>query len=122
MTSPSLLIYEVIGMEFYPKNNNRHEGNYLLPNYLEPYFTEDSNLNFMFVRSCYLSRVLIQGELLQEHYKDLKAKSFYEKLIDYITSGPVVCMVRIKNHLLLQLFQRVLHWGEHNFGLPFNAF
>ncbi|XWS60315.1 hypothetical protein CRYUN_Cryun07bG0025400 [Craigia yunnanensis] len=31
-------------------------------------------------------------ELAEEHYKDLKAKSFYPKLIDYITSGPVVCM------------------------------
>lgn len=31
-------------------------------------------------------------ELAEEHYKDLKAKSFYQKLIDYITSGPVVCM------------------------------
>ena len=29
----------------------------------------------------------------QEHYKDLKDKSFFPKLIDYITSGPVVCMV-----------------------------
>ncbi|OAY62619.1 Nucleoside diphosphate kinase 2, chloroplastic [Ananas comosus] len=27
-----------------------------------------------------------------EHYKDLKGKSFYPKLIDYITSGPVVSM------------------------------
>ncbi|MBA0830987.1 hypothetical protein Goarm_015480, partial [Gossypium armourianum] len=25
-----------------------------------------------------------------EHYKDLKSKSFYPTLIDYITSGPVV--------------------------------
>ncbi|KAE8717441.1 Nucleoside diphosphate kinase 2 [Hibiscus syriacus] len=32
-------------------------------------------------------------ELAEEHYKDLKAKSFYPTLIDYITSGPVVCMV-----------------------------
>ncbi|XVE54531.1 hypothetical protein DITRI_Ditri03aG0089100 [Diplodiscus trichospermus] len=31
-------------------------------------------------------------ELAEEHYKDLKAKPFYPKLIDYITSGPVVCM------------------------------
>ncbi|CAL9145346.1 uncharacterized protein LOC135629553 [Musa acuminata AAA Group] len=31
-------------------------------------------------------------ELAEEHYKDLKDKSFYPKLIDYITSGPVVCM------------------------------
>ncbi|XP_027915545.1 nucleoside diphosphate kinase 2, chloroplastic isoform X2 [Vigna unguiculata] len=27
-----------------------------------------------------------------EHYKDLKQKSFFPKLIDYITSGPVVSM------------------------------
>ncbi|KNA09467.1 hypothetical protein SOVF_153170 [Spinacia oleracea] len=31
-------------------------------------------------------------ELAEEHYKDLKAKSFYQKLIEYLTSGPVVCM------------------------------
>ncbi|KAM7273647.1 hypothetical protein ACFE04_028311 [Oxalis oulophora] len=31
-------------------------------------------------------------ELAEEHYKDLKAKSFFPKLIEYITSGPVVCM------------------------------
>lgn len=32
---------------------------------------------------------------MQEHYKDLKGRPFYPKLIDYITSGPVVAMVRI---------------------------
>ncbi|XP_015070802.1 nucleoside diphosphate kinase 2, chloroplastic [Solanum pennellii] len=31
-------------------------------------------------------------ELAEEHYKDLQSKSFFPKLIDYITSGPVVCM------------------------------
>eukprot|EP00262_Sarcandra_glabra_P004417 TRINITY_DN15420_c0_g1_i1.p1 TRINITY_DN15420_c0_g1~~TRINITY_DN15420_c0_g1_i1.p1 ORF type:complete len:243 (+),score=48.38 TRINITY_DN15420_c0_g1_i1:30-731(+) len=31
-------------------------------------------------------------ELAEEHYKDLKGKSFFPKVIDYITSGPVVCM------------------------------
>ncbi|KAJ0969116.1 hypothetical protein J5N97_021993 [Dioscorea zingiberensis] len=31
-------------------------------------------------------------ELAEEHYKDLKEKTFFPKLIDYITSGPVVCM------------------------------
>ncbi|XP_040990806.1 nucleoside diphosphate kinase 2, chloroplastic [Juglans microcarpa x Juglans regia] len=31
-------------------------------------------------------------ELAEEHYKDLKEKSFFPKLIEYITSGPVVCM------------------------------
>lgn len=31
----------------------------------------------------------------QEHYKDLKEKPFFPGLIEYITSGPVVCMVYI---------------------------
>ncbi|KAK4370788.1 hypothetical protein RND71_010263 [Anisodus tanguticus] len=31
-------------------------------------------------------------ELAEEHYKDLKSKPFFPKLIDYITSDPVVCM------------------------------
>ncbi|KAG0476686.1 hypothetical protein HPP92_013527 [Vanilla planifolia] len=31
-------------------------------------------------------------ELAEEHYQELKGKHFYPKLIEYITSGPVVCM------------------------------
>ncbi|TVU49626.1 hypothetical protein EJB05_00944 [Eragrostis curvula] len=31
-------------------------------------------------------------DLAQEHYKDLKDRPFFPKLIDYITSGPVICM------------------------------
>ncbi|OVA17578.1 Nucleoside diphosphate kinase [Macleaya cordata] len=31
-------------------------------------------------------------ELAEEHYKDLSAKPFFPNLIEYITSGPVVCM------------------------------
>ncbi|PAA75587.1 hypothetical protein BOX15_Mlig008873g2, partial [Macrostomum lignano] len=31
--------------------------------------------------------------LLEEHYGDLKAKPFFPGLIDYMLSGPVVCMV-----------------------------
>lgn len=31
--------------------------------------------------------------LLEEHYQDLKAKSFFPKLMGYMSSGPVVCMV-----------------------------
>uniref|UniRef100_A0ACD5XNK9 Uncharacterized protein n=1 Tax=Avena sativa TaxID=4498 RepID=A0ACD5XNK9_AVESA len=31
-------------------------------------------------------------ELAQEHYKDLSERPFFPKLIEYITSGPVVCM------------------------------
>lgn len=30
----------------------------------------------------------------EEHYKDLSEKPFYGKLVDYIVSGPVVCIVR----------------------------
>lgn len=32
-------------------------------------------------------------ELLEEHYKDLKAKPFFKDLVDYMMMGPVVCMV-----------------------------
>lgn len=33
-------------------------------------------------------------EVAEEHYKDLKEKPFYGKLVEYIVSGPVVAMVR----------------------------
>lgn len=36
---------------------------------------------------------LVYLQWLQEHYKDLKSKPFFPKLIEYITSGPVICMV-----------------------------
>ena len=32
-------------------------------------------------------------ELLEEHYKDLKSKPFFPKLINYMLSGPVICMI-----------------------------
>ncbi|KAL6581169.1 Nucleoside diphosphate kinase II, chloroplastic [Orobanche minor] len=32
-------------------------------------------------------------ELAEEHYEELQSKPFFPKLIGYITSGPVVCMV-----------------------------
>lgn len=31
--------------------------------------------------------------LLEEHYRDLASKPFFPKLMAYMTSGPVVCMV-----------------------------
>lgn len=34
-------------------------------------------------------------EVAEEHYKDLSAKPFYKDLVNYILSGPVVCMVRL---------------------------
>jgi len=32
-------------------------------------------------------------EIAEEHYKDLKSKPFFPDLVDYILSGPVICMV-----------------------------
>lgn len=34
-------------------------------------------------------------EVAEEHYKELKDKPFYPKLVEYIVSGPVVAMVRL---------------------------
>ncbi|MDD1756543.1 MAG: nucleoside-diphosphate kinase, partial [Methanomassiliicoccales archaeon] len=35
----------------------------------------------------------IPKELAERHYGEHKGKSFFPSLIDYITSGPVLCMV-----------------------------
>ncbi len=35
----------------------------------------------------------IPRELAERHYEEHKGKGFYEPLLGYITSGPVVCMV-----------------------------
>ena len=32
-------------------------------------------------------------ELLRDHYADLKTKKFFNGLVDFMASGPVVCMV-----------------------------
>lgn len=32
-------------------------------------------------------------DLLQKHYEDLASKSFFSRLIEYMMSGPVICMV-----------------------------
>lgn len=37
-------------------------------------------------------------EVAEEHYKDLQGKPFYPALVEYITSGPVVGMVRGARH------------------------
>lgn len=36
-------------------------------------------------------------EVAEEHYKDLAAKPFYKDLVGYITSGPVIGMVRTQS-------------------------
>lgn len=40
-----------------------------------------------------LKLVTPTSQILQEHYKDLASKSFFPKLIDYMSSGPVCAMV-----------------------------
>lgn len=32
-------------------------------------------------------------QLLEEHYKDLKEKSFFPDLVNYMLMGPVICMI-----------------------------
>ena len=39
-------------------------------------------------------------KLAEEHYKDLSSKPFFNDLVAYITSGPVVAMVSACIHLL----------------------
>ena len=36
----------------------------------------------------------VPRQLAEEHYKDLRERPFFLDLVDYITSGPVVAMVR----------------------------
>jgi len=45
------------------------------------------------IKICALKMMKIPKELAERHYEEHKGKSFYASLIDYITSGPVVCMV-----------------------------
>lgn len=40
-----------------------------------------------------LKQTLPNEELLKQHYSDLAQKPFFPKLIQYMLSGPVVCMV-----------------------------
>jgi nucleoside-diphosphate kinase len=40
-----------------------------------------------------IKQVLPSEELLKQHYSELSEKPFFPKLIKYMLSGPVVCMV-----------------------------
>ena len=48
-----------------------------------------------------------EKQLAEEHYKDLSQKPFFKDLVDYITSGPVVAMVR--GHMLVCVSVHALH-------------
>jgi len=45
------------------------------------------------LKICAMKMMRIQRELAERHYGEHKGKGFYEPLLSYITSGPVVCMV-----------------------------
>jgi len=42
---------------------------------------------------CAMKMMKIQRELAERHYAEHEGKPFFEPLLSYITSGPVVCMV-----------------------------
>ena len=45
------------------------------------------------LKICAMKMMKIPKELAERHYGEHKGKGFYEPLLSYITSGPVVCMV-----------------------------
>lgn len=52
--------------------------------------------------SCLICLFLkVSEDLLSQHYCELRAKPFYPSLQDYMTSGPVVAMVRAPSRILL---------------------
>ena len=52
-----------------------------------------SRLERVGLRIVALKMSMVTLEKAEEHYREHKDKSFYQELIDYITSGPVVLMV-----------------------------
>ncbi len=45
------------------------------------------------LKVCAMKMMKIPRELAERHYEEHKGKEFYDPLLTYITSGPVVCMV-----------------------------
>ena len=45
------------------------------------------------LKICAMKMMKIPKELAERHYGEHKGKGFYEPLLSYITSGPVVCMM-----------------------------
>ena len=45
------------------------------------------------IKICAVKMMRVQKELAERHYAEHKGKSFFEPLLSYITSGPVICMV-----------------------------
>lgn len=53
----------------------------------------------LFNKFVFFMSVQVPEELLREHYWDLRNKPFFSSLIRYMSSGPVVAMVRFPNIL-----------------------
>lgn len=45
------------------------------------------------LKICAMKMMRIPRELAERHYEEHKGKPFYKPLLDYITSGPSLCMV-----------------------------
>ena len=45
------------------------------------------------LKICAMKLMKIPRELAERHYEEHKGKGFYDPLLDYVTSGPVLCMV-----------------------------
>lgn len=68
----------------------------------------------------YLSHCLLlqaSQDHLEKHYADLKGRPFFPTLIDYMSSGPVVAMVRDHSQqipILFLLLGKRVSWGSAN--------
>lgn len=45
------------------------------------------------LKICAMKMMKLPRALAERHYEEHKGKTFYKPLLDYITSGPVLCMV-----------------------------
>ena len=59
----------------------------------------------------------VSREMAEEHYKEHVGKSFYEKLINYITSGPVVAMV-VEGDEAVDVVRRIIGKTDPKEALP----
>lgn len=55
----------------------------------------------IFFYTMIVSIVKVSEDLLSQHYCELRTKPFYPSLLLYMTSGPVVVMVRAPLHGML---------------------
>lgn len=49
----------------------------------------------------------LEKNLVKEHYKHLEKEDFFENLVNFMTSGPVVCLVLESEHCVASVRQMV---------------